>query len=84
MYTKPMRTTIEMRDEHRAALLQLAARRGLKGFSGLVEDAITGYLRAEAAREERRRAASRLKGALTKSEARAFHDRTAALRDAWR
>jgi hypothetical protein len=35
-----MRTTIEMKDEHRAALLEMAAQRGLKGFSVLVEDAV--------------------------------------------
>jgi len=34
-----MRTTIEIRDEHRAALLELAAKRGLKGFlAKIVED----------------------------------------------
>jgi hypothetical protein len=57
-----MRTTIEMRDEHRAALLEIAARRQLKGFSELVEDAIASYLKADAARRARRRQALALKG----------------------
>lgn len=79
-----MRTTIEMTDEHRAALLELAARRGLKGFSSLVEDAIASYLLAETARHDKRRAAARLRGALSKNEAWALRSRTAALRDQWR
>jgi metal-responsive CopG/Arc/MetJ family transcriptional regulator len=79
-----MRTTIEMTDEHRAALLELAARRGLKGFSSLVEDAIASYLAAESTRHDKRRAAARLRGVLTKDEARAFRARTAALRGEWR
>ena len=79
-----MRTTIEMTDEHRAALLELAARRGLKGFSSLVEDAIASYLVAETARHDKRRAASRLRGVLSKDDVRALRARTAALRDEWR
>jgi hypothetical protein len=79
-----MRTTIEMTDAHRAALLELAARRGLKGFSTLVEDAIALYLLEEAARDDRRRAAARLRGALAKDDAQTLRARTAALRESWR
>ena len=43
-----MRTTIEIKPEHRAKLLELAARRGTKGFSELVGEALDAYLRAEA------------------------------------
>jgi hypothetical protein len=35
-----MRTTIEMKLEHRAKLLELAAHRGAKGFSELVSEAL--------------------------------------------
>jgi hypothetical protein len=35
-----MRTTIEMKPEHRAKLLELAAHRGAKGFSQLVSEAL--------------------------------------------
>lgn len=79
-----MRTTIEMTDAHRAALLELAARRGLKGFSSLVEDAIASYLLEESARNDKRRAAARLRGTLAKDEARALRSQTAALRESWR
>lgn len=79
-----MRTTIEMSDAHRAALLELAARRRLKGFSTLVEDAIASYLAAETERDDKRRAAAKLRGALTKREAEALRATTAALRQEWR
>jgi hypothetical protein len=79
-----MRTTIEMTDAHRAALLELAARKGLKGFSSLVEDAIASYLLEESARNDKRRAAARLRGTLGKDEARALAVRTAAVRESWR
>lgn len=39
-----MRTTIELTDEQRAALLALAARRGLRGYSSLVQEALAAYL----------------------------------------
>jgi len=39
-----MRTTIEITDQQRARLLALAASKGQKGFSGLVQEAIDLYL----------------------------------------
>jgi hypothetical protein len=59
-----MRTTIEMKPEHRAKLLELAAHRGAKGFSQLVSEALEAYLRAEADREAQRKRAVLLKGAI--------------------
>ena len=84
MYHETVRTTIEMTDEHRAALLELAARRGLKGFSSLVEDAIASYLVAESARQDKRGVGARLRGTLSKDDARTLRARTAALRGEWR
>lgn len=39
-----MRTTIELTDEQRSALLALAGRRGLRGYSSLVQEALAQYL----------------------------------------
>ncbi|MCB1008894.1 MAG: CopG family transcriptional regulator [Acidobacteria bacterium] len=39
-----MRTTVEISDEQRARLLALAAARGEKGFSKLVQEALDLYL----------------------------------------
>jgi hypothetical protein len=57
-----MRTTIEIKPEHRAKLLELAARQGVRGFSALAGEALEAYFRAEADREALRRRAVCLKG----------------------
>lgn len=79
-----MRTTIEIKPEHRARLLELAARRGQKGFSALIEEALDAYLRAQAAKTETRKRALQLQGALSEKEAHALRAATAALRRSWR
>jgi hypothetical protein len=79
-----MRTTIEIKPEHRAKLLDLAARRGAKGFSELVGEALEIYLRAEADREALRKRAVRLKGALPAREARTLREAAEGLRSSWR
>ena len=43
---------MEITDEQRAQLLDLAARRGEKGFSGIVRDAIDHYLSNVGGRQE--------------------------------
>jgi metal-responsive CopG/Arc/MetJ family transcriptional regulator len=40
-----MRTTVEIPDELRAELLALAAKRGLRGYSEIVKEAIVIYLK---------------------------------------
>jgi hypothetical protein len=79
-----MRTTIEIKPEHRAKLLEIAARRGEKGFSGVVTEALEAYLRAEADREAQRKRAVRLKGTLHAREARTLRVAAAELRKTWR
>ena len=79
-----MRTTIEMTTEHRAKLLALAARRGAKGFSQLIAEALEAYLRAEADREAQRVRAVRLRGTLPRRDADALREATTALRSLWR
>jgi hypothetical protein len=39
-----MRTTVEIREDQRLALTALAAKRGVRGFSSLVQEAIDGFL----------------------------------------
>jgi len=79
-----MRTTIEMKPEHRARILELAAERGEKGFSAVVAEALDGYLRAEAVRSEAIRSALALKGALKETEASGLAARTREIRENWR
>ena len=79
-----MRTTVEMKPEHRSALLALASRRGQKGFSAVLEEAIETYLRGEADREERRRTLLEAAGSISPDEAAALRRCTRELREFWR
>ena len=79
-----MRTTIEMKPEHRSALLALASRRGQKGFSEVVGEALESYLRGEADREKRRRTLRALAGSLSKTEADELRRTVRDLRESWR
>ncbi|HEX6850379.1 MAG TPA: hypothetical protein VF139_03165 [Candidatus Polarisedimenticolaceae bacterium] len=79
-----MRTTIEMRKDHRARLLDLAARKGEKGFSGLVAEALEAYLDAEAEKAERRKRALALRGSLSAKDADALREAVSRIRESWR
>ncbi len=79
-----MRTTIELRDDLRAKLLEIAGRRGEKGFSHLVEEAVDRYLAAEHEREDSRRVALAARGLLARAEAADLAARVAAIRESWR
>lgn len=79
-----MRTTIEIRDKHRAKLLELAARRGRKGFSAIIDEAIEQYLAQDKEQDEARRRALKLRGTLSRREAARLRVHTAALRRSWR
>jgi len=79
-----MRTTIEIKPEHRALLLKIAADRGQKGFSSVVAEAIDVYLEPEARRGKQRQHALELKGALSEREVRDLRHEVAAIRDSWR
>ena len=79
-----MRTTVEISDTNRARLLALATRRGEKGFSRLVDEAVSRLLTEEDHREEARRVALALRGTLAAKEADELSGRTIALRERWR
>ena len=79
-----MRTTIEISDENRSKLLELAARRGEKGFSHLVDEAVTRYLGGLEEREKAKKKAIALKGSLLASEADALRENTKKIRGSWR
>jgi len=79
-----MRTTIEISDEHRARLLELAARRGEKGFSLLVSEALERYLEDAAAQEDRVREALSTLGSLDEDAASHMEAVAKDLRSRWR
>ena len=79
-----MRTTVEIADHQRAKLLEIAARRGLKGFSILVQEAIELYLERAAAYDASVQAALATLGTLDEAEADALEASVAELRSRWR
>ena len=79
-----MRTTIEIDDEHRARLLEIAARRGLKGFSQVVAEAIDSYLATAGSPEKRREEIRQLQGSLSGKEGEALRRKVRKIRKFWR
>src|ERR1017187_1158972 len=81
---RSMRTTIEMKPEHRARILELAANRGEKGFSTVVAEALELYLEAQGGRTNAIRSALALKGSMRETEAAGLMARTRKIRADWR
>ncbi len=79
-----MRTTIELPDEQRARLLHMAARRGEKGFSRLVQEAVERLLAEDDAREDRIKAALALEGSMSARAADELAESVEHIRSAWR
>jgi len=79
-----MRTTLEIPDDQRAKLLQLAAARGMKGFSSLVTEALARYLADEEERRGRIERALSLQGCLNAKEAEELERSVEAVRERWR
>jgi len=79
-----MRTTIELRPEHRARLLELAARRGEKGFSSVIAEAVEAYLKRTAEGDRLRKRALSVRGKLRPSEAELLRSTVRRIREFWR
>lgn len=79
-----MRTTIEIRDDHRAKLLALAARRKRKGFSDIVTAAIEAYLKSAERSDAERQQVRELRGSLSTAEAEQLRAETSNVRRTWR
>ena len=79
-----MRTTVEIPDVQRARLLELAARRGEKGFSRLVQEAVERLLAEDDSREVRTKAALALEGSMGAKEADALLASVTRIRSTWR
>jgi hypothetical protein len=79
-----MRTTVEITDTQRARLLDLAARRGEKGFSRLVQDAIDRLLADEDSGKARIETALALEGSMTAEAAEEIAASVTRIRRNWR
>ena len=81
---RSMRTTIEMKPEHRARVIELAASRGEKGFSTVVAEALDLYLETQRTRKDAIERALAVKGSLRGAEASDLASRTRKIRANWR
>jgi len=76
-----MRTTVELDDHLRGQLLEVAAQRGLKGFSTLIQEAVEAWLQNQAGQAAARAKAAALIGVLAADEAADLRNGAAAARD---
>jgi len=79
-----VRTTIELRNDQRARLLELAARRGEKGFSAVIREAVDHYLKEVEIRDRAVDQAVEILGSFREEEAAALRERVAEARRHWR
>ena len=79
-----MRTTIEMKPEHRARVMKLAASRGEKGFSAVVAEALEFYFESQESRKDAIRNALSLKGSMRQTDAAELLAQTREIRANWR
>jgi metal-responsive CopG/Arc/MetJ family transcriptional regulator len=79
-----VRTTIDLPDDLRARLLDLAARRGEKSVSGLVREAVASYLDDLDSRAAMRARAAGVLGTLSADEAAAMREAATGVRERWR
>lgn len=86
MHDRVMRTTIEIDDAKLVKLKKMAAERGERGFSVLIDEALEGYLEAAAKESigERRRKLEALYGAWDDDTAEAVRERINESRRHWR
>jgi len=79
-----MRTTIELSNEHRSALHSLAAHRGVRGYSKLIQEAVDLYIKETATKEGGAKQLLRMRGTWNKEEARTFQKKLREIRKNWK
>ena len=79
-----MRTTIELSNDHRSALHSLAVRRGLRGYSKLIQEAIDFYIKEKVKRKDGVKDLLKMKGTWNKEEVKQFRNRLEEIRRDWR
>jgi predicted transcriptional regulator len=81
---REMRTTIELSDDHRSALHSIAARRGLRGYSKLIQEAIDLYIKQKEKKGDGLRQLLKMRGTWSAEEAKRVRKRLGELRQNWK
>ncbi len=79
-----MRTTIELTNDHRSSLHSLAARRGLRGYSKLIQEAVDLYIQEMTAKEGKVKALLKMRGTWNKKDAKIFSKKLREIRRNWK
>jgi len=79
-----MRTTIEISDRHRSILLSLAAQRGLRGYSGIIREALDYYVEHQTKVGDAKRDILKMKGTWKAKETKETRSKLAELRENWK
>ena len=79
-----MRTTVELSNDHRSSLHSLAARRGLRGYSKLIQEAVDLYIQEMTAKEGGAKDVLQMRGSWNKEEARKFQKKLKGIRKNWK
>lgn len=79
-----MRTTIELSDFHRSILHQLSLKRGWRGYSKIIREAIDFYLAHEERSQKERLEILKLKGTFSDKEASQIKAQIKEIRCNWR
>ena len=79
-----MRTTIDISDKHRSVLLSLAAQKGLRGYSGIIKEALDFYIAHHARASDLKKDVLKMKGSWRAEETKKIRSRLAELRENWK
>ena len=79
-----MRTTIEVSDRHRIILLSLSAQRGLRGYSGIIQEALDYYIEHQIRTKDSKRDILKMKGSWETEETKKIKSKLTELRENWK
>jgi hypothetical protein len=78
-----MRTTVEISDRQRGILLSLAAQRGLRGYSEIVQEALDQYIAGQTKELEINEKVLAMEGSWRQEETEETRSRLLELRERW-
>jgi hypothetical protein len=79
-----MRTTIELSNDQRSALHSLAAQKGLRGYSRLIQEAVDLYLKGTSKKRKGNNYLLKMKGTWSQEEALRFRKKLVEIRQNWK
>ena len=79
-----MRTTVELPEDMIAALHALAVRKGQRGYSKVMEEAVAYFIEDQEKKDRDRASVLKMKGTWAKSEADETRERIEELRKNWK